>query len=50
MKRCPDCGREVRYGREYCQHCSAAIFGKIRVRHGNGYELIGTLVANAWQR
>ena len=49
MKKCQDCGREVRYGKEYCQHCSAAIFGKVRVRHEIHNDLVGILW-NAWQR
>jgi predicted amidophosphoribosyltransferase len=30
MKRCPDCKKEVGYGRVYCPHCSAELF---RGRH-----------------
>jgi len=50
MKRCPDCGKEVQYGREYCQHCSAALFGKLKLRHELENKLIGTFFNNAWQR
>ncbi len=28
MKKCPDCRKEVIYGREYCPHCSGALYGR----------------------
>jgi len=50
MKKCPDCGKDVQYGREYCQHCSAALFGKLRVRHEANTKLMESLFNNNWKR
>lgn len=28
LMRCPDCGKDVRYNREYCPNCSAELCGR----------------------